>query len=147
MVDELCMKKLPKELIDYIIPYTYKPQNKYLLHDIVDYNKTKQKVLELYHTFWIIYIDAGELEDKYWLLNDMIIYANDNKPTNSGYVEKFYDIFGRNSQLHTKEKIDRFVYNLENKYVDTQINIFWGLLLHNERRSIIEDFISRNGNR
>lgn len=147
MIDELCMKKLPKELIEYIIPYTYNIQNKALLHDIVDYKQTKLKVLELYHTFWIIYVDAGELEDKYWLINDIIIYANDNKPTNIGYVEHFYDIFARNSQLYNKEKIDRFVCNLENKYVDTQINIFWGLLLHNERRDIINIFISKNGSR
>ena len=146
MVDELCMKKLPKDVIDYIITYTYKPQNKDLLNDIVDYNKTKQKVLELYHTFWIIYVDAGELEDKYWLLNDIIIYANDNKPTINGYVQHFYDIFGRNSQLYTKENIDIFVCNLENKCVERQINVAWGLLLHNERVDIIEDFISRNSN-
>ena len=141
------MKKLPKDIIEYIITYTYKPQNKDLLNDIVDYNKTKQQVLELYHTFWIIYVDAGELEDKYWLLNDIIIHANDNKPTNKGYVERFYDIFGRNSQLHTKENIDNYIFNLENKCVETQINIVWGLLLHNERVDIIEDFISRNGNK
>ena len=147
MVDELCMKKLPKELIDYIIPYTYKPQNKDLLNDIVDYKKTKLKVLELYYIYWRLYINEGELEDKYWLLNDIIIYANDNKPTNKGYVEKFYDIFGRISQLHTKENIDIFVCNLENKCVETQINIAWGVLLPIERQSIIEDFISRNGNR
>jgi len=146
MVDELCMKKLPKDIIDYIIPYTYNPQNKDLLHDIIDYMKTKQKILELYHTFWIIYVDAGELEDKYWLLNDIIIYANGNKPTINGYLQRFYDIFGRNSQLHTKEQIDMFVCNLENKCVETQINIAWGLLLPNERDYVIEDFISRNGN-
>jgi len=141
------MKKLPKDIIDYIIPYTYKLQNKHLLHDIVDYKKTKQKVLKLYHTFWIIYIDAGELEDKYWLMNDIIIYANGNNPTNRGYIQQFYDIFGRNSQLHTKEQIDIFVYNLETKYIDTQINIAWGLLLPHEREHIIDDFVSRNGNR
>jgi hypothetical protein len=149
MVDELSelMKKLPKDIIDYIIPYTYNPQNKHLLHDIIDYMKTKQKILELYHTFWIIYVDAGELEDKYWLLNDIIIYANGNKPTNRGYMEHFYHIFGRNSQLHTKEQIDMFVCNLENKCVETQINIAWGLLLPNEREYVIDDFISRNGNK
>lgn len=149
MVDILShfMKKLPKDIIDYIIPYTYKLQNKDLLHDIVDYMKTKQKVLELYHTFWIIYIDAGELEDKYWLMNDIIIYANGNNPTNRGYMEHFYHIFGRNSQLYTKEQIDIFVCNLENKYIETQINVAWGLLLPNEREHIIEDFISRSGNR
>jgi len=141
------MKKLPKEVIDYIIPYTYNLQNYELLHDIIDYDKTKQEVMELYHTFWIIYVHAGELEDKYWLINDIIIYANCNKPTMNGYLQHFYDIFSRNSQLHTKEQIDIFICNLETKCVETQINIAWGLLLPSERRHVIDDFISRNGNR
>ena len=45
--------KLPIDIIQYIIPYTYNLQNKKLLDDIVNYKNTRTKIDEIYYDYWI----------------------------------------------------------------------------------------------
>jgi hypothetical protein len=72
------MKKLPLELIFLIISYTYKFQDKSLLNDIVDYNKSKTILLELYYKYWIVDGRTTDLKEyTHWLINDIFAYAND----------------------------------------------------------------------
>jgi len=134
------MKKLPLELIFLIISYTYKFQDKSLLNDIVDYNKSKTILLELYYKYWIV--DGRTSDPKEytnWLINDIFAYANDYNASMYGYIDKFYNIFLRNIFLQSnKEMIHQYVYNLEQKDVLTQINIFLGLLTIKERKDIIK---------
>jgi hypothetical protein len=134
------MSKLPLDIVQNIIPYTYNLQNKMLLDDIKNYKDTKDQVSKLYYKFWIDYIEHPVPEDRNWLINDIFSYANDYKPTMYGYVEKFYNILNRNIQLDNITKMDKYVELLEKKQVNTQINILWGLLLPNERRDIIVYF-------
>jgi hypothetical protein len=134
------IQKLPTDIILQIIPYTYNLQNKNLLNDIINYNKTKTILLELYHNFWIIEMQSQEEEDKYWLINDLIAYTNDYNATMNGYVDKFYNIFKRNFFLQKNEDIDKYFYNFNNKEVTSQINIILGLLTANEREDLITEF-------
>ena len=83
-------------------------------------------------------------EDKNWLINDIFGYANDYNALMFGYIDKFYNIFSRNIFLRSNEDIEKFVYNLENKDVSTQINIFLGLLTIKERKDIITNFPIHN---
>ena len=139
------ISKLPEHIIDYIIPYTYQLQNKVLLEDIQNYTKTKDRILQLYYDLWINYMDDVEPEDKYWIINDIVAYMNDDRAIMCGYVDKFYNIFRRKLSLKTNGDVLTYIENLEQLSTNTQINILWGLLLPNEREDIIIDFIGRNG--
>ena len=134
------IQKLPADIIQKIIPYTYNLQDKTLLDDIVNYKTTRTRIDELYYNCWIILVGLEQPDDKNWLINDIFAYANDYKATMHGYVEKFYRIFYRNPRLHNIEEVNQYVEKLERQEVIAQINIFWGLLTSEERNSIIRDF-------
>jgi hypothetical protein len=135
--------RLPLDIVLQIIPYTYNLQDKNLLNDIINYKETRSLLLELYYKYWIIDIQTENEQDKYWLINDIIGYANNDKATMYGYVDKFYNIFKRNIYLQTNESIDKYINILEKKNVKTRINIFLGLLTTNERNDIIQDFYKK----
>ena len=139
------INRLPDDIIMYnIIPYTYKLQNKNLLNNIINYIETQTILFEYYHNVWIIYMEypTETLEDKYWLINDLFLYMNDNKASMFGYVEKFYNIFKRNMYLQTNEDVDRYVNKLQQKQVITQINICLGLLNITERQEFMLQYVS-----
>ena len=133
--------KLPYNIILRIIPYTYNTQSKQLLQDITNYTKIKTQISQLYFDLWIIQRQEPQPEDKNWLLNDIMSYANDDNPTMLGYVDKFYNIFKRMIQLQTNEDVEKYVLLLEKKNVSTQINILLGLLHPNERSIIYGEYI------
>jgi len=134
------IRKLPQDIVDYIIPYTYQLQNKPLLEDIKNYNESKELILDLYYNYYIVNLEETEPEDKYWIVNDLIGFINNYQATMYGYVENFYNIFRRNQYLQTCESINSYVSNLETKPVDSQINIFWALLTPKERNEFIVSF-------
>lgn len=134
------INKLPTDIINYIIPYTYKCQNKTLLDDIINYKETKDRISNVYYDFWITNVEVLEPEDKYWLINDIFAYANNYQATMYGYIEKFYNIFRRNLHLKTYEDIHKYMSILDTKPVNSQINIFWGLLTSSERNDVIHSF-------
>jgi hypothetical protein len=129
--------ELPQDIIDIIISYTYNLQNKELLDDIQDYTKSKKVLFHNYYDYWISYINEEEPEDKYWLINDLISYTNNHKATMYGYTNNFYDIFYRNILLKTNEDVDKYIINLDDKNVNSQINIVLGLLTKQERYEFI----------
>jgi hypothetical protein len=138
------INKLPQDIVLRIIPYTYSVQNKDLLQDIINYKKMKKLLSKRYFNFWIIKLENNEPEDKNWMINDLISFANDDNATMLGYVDKFYNIFKRNIQLQSKSKdiIDKYFYHLEKKDVNTQINICIGLLRPDERERFFNLFNS-----
>ena len=129
--------RLPNEIILRIISYTYSLQDKTLLNDIVNYTESKTKMFNLYHQRWIIEMSEQEPEDKNWLINDIIAYANNYQATMYGYVDKFYNIFKRNIFLQTNEQIRKYVFKLQGSHVNKEINIYLGLLTPNERNDVI----------
>ena len=134
------ISKLPDDIINHIIPYTYNFQNKKLLEDIQNYNETKYILYNYYYSLWIDFYGENEPEDKYWLINDLIAYSNDFHATMNGYVNKFYDIWSRNIFLKTRQEIDIYFEKIERKNVMSQINIILGLLTPEERDEIIINF-------
>jgi hypothetical protein len=137
---DILISKLPRDIVEYIIPYTYQLQPKTILNEIINYKETKKIISELYYNFWIIYMEEDELEDKYWLINDIVAYINNYKATMYGYVDNFYNIFRRNPRLQTREDINKYFGILETKPVTSQINIIWALLTPRERNDIISVF-------
>jgi hypothetical protein len=133
------IKRLPDDIINHIIPYTYNLQNKKLLEDIQNYKRVKGSLLEIYYYLWIEWIGSNvKDDDKYWLINDLIAFSNDYKATMNGYADKFYDIFFRNNLLKTREEIDVYFQKIERKTVLSQINILLGLLTPIERNEILD---------
>jgi hypothetical protein len=130
------IQKLPMDIVLQIIPYTYNLQNKNLLCDIINYNQTKNKLLELYKYFWTKEIQSEESEEyKYWLKRDLFIYANNYNLR--GYDEKFYKILARNIFLQSEKSIDTYITNLHKKELSIQINVLLALLNIDERNELL----------
>ena len=129
--------RLPLDIVLQIIPYTYNVQNKELLNDIISYRETHSLLSELYYNYWIVYAEQESEQDRNWLINDIFGYANNDVATMYGYTDNFYTIFKRNIFLQTEEAIDKYVKILDKKNVNTEINIFLGLLQANERDEFI----------
>ena len=138
------IQRLPIDIILYIIPYTYNLQNKNLLNDIRNYTETRSLLLKTYYEYWIIDAESPDSEeDTNWLINDIMLYTNNDKATMYGYVDNFYNIFKRNVSLHTNNNIDKYIINLYKKTAKTQINIVLGLLTMNERNDVIVNFYKK----
>jgi hypothetical protein len=130
------LHKLPRDIVDHIIPYTYNTQNKKLLEDIQNYYDTKQAILMLYEESWKQESDNPDISDYYpneWLINDIYAYSNNYYPGMYGFVKSFYNIFRRCLFLKKIKDIEKYVSKLEKKPSNTQINIFWGLFTPEER--------------
>lgn len=143
------MKKLPIEIIYIIQSYSYSQQNAEHLEDIRHFYKSKRLLLSLYNKKIVLdlidmHFFSTNNEDKIWLINDIFAWSNNNYPTNICYINKFYNIFFRNFMLNSMAKIDKYIENMEKKFIDTQINIFWGLITVNERKQIINFYFSEN---
>ena len=134
--------QLPTEIRLRILPYTYKVQPKHLLQDIKHYKDTHDALLKLYHDYWIVEMQMVTGEEKHWLINDIFSYANHYKATMYGYVDSFYRIFMRNLQIQTMYEIHNYVRILEDKKVDTQINIMLGLFTIQERNHLMKELSS-----
>ena len=137
LFNESPFNKLPKELIYSILSYTPQPQSKELTEDIRNFQESKQIILNVYHNYWIFYYQQNEPTDKEWLVNDLYGYSNRGTAANNGYVNEFYDLFFRKFNMLTKEQVDKYITILDNKSLDTQINIFLGLLSFKERNEFI----------
>jgi hypothetical protein len=126
------IQRLPKDIISRIIPYTYHHPSKHLLRDIEHYKESQGCLLKIYHTYWVYYEND---EYKHWLVNDIIAYANHYKPTMHGYVNHFYRIFNRTSP----HSIEKYLTQLRDKKVNTQINILLGRFNIQERRDLVKE--------
>jgi len=133
------MYKLPHDVIQLIIGYSYNLQSKTLICDIQNYDTSKQQIIYIYDTFWTNYMREAEHEYKNWIVNDIISYMNDYQGTMYGYTPKFHTFINRVNLQQLNRVLDVNTFNtiIENKEIDTQINILWGLLLPQERNEII----------
>ena len=99
----------PEEICLEIIRYTYMPQDKYLLNDIVNYTESKTKLLDLYFNYWILYNQADEYKN--WLNNDIVSYVNNFEAIMYGYVDKFYIYLGLLVIQEREDFIQWFIIN------------------------------------
>jgi hypothetical protein len=129
--------KLPKELIYIILSYTYQPQSKELTEDIKNYYESRQIILNVYYEFWINKNKHSEPSDKEWIINDLYRYYNKDFVSMNGYVDEFYELFFRKFNIQTKEQVNKYITVLDNKSLDTQINVLLTLLNPKERNEFI----------
>ena len=140
------VQKLPEDIINRIIPYTYSPKSQTLLHDIRNYHNTMQLVKTIYFKHWVIMKYYSEIESKWELINDIERYANLNTPTIISFTDNFRHIWFRNFILNNNNEFFNFILDFELKPVQTQINMFWGILTPNERNDFIVTTLHNNLN-
>lgn len=130
---------LPTDIINRIIPYTYQPQGKSLIRDIESFYTTRLAAQKLYHYQYVVLFGEAEPNDRDWLINDLLGLSNQYIPTMYGYVDYFYHFFLRNRFVKTREDVFKYIQKMEMKEVNTQINIFWGLLSKEERNIFLKN--------
>lgn len=135
-------KNLPFEIVQLIMSYARSQQPKKLLNDIENFYETRSFAFDVYYKEWIIQWDEESLQDKYWFVNDIILFANGYQPTNRGYIDDFYKIFFRNPRLFDCEKVINYIKNIEKKAVESQLNIFWGILTPKERKKMLQESLA-----
>lgn len=139
--------RLPIEIVSYITQYTYNPQNKDLLNDIVNFTVSKVEIYKLYLDYFTELNEAEEYIN--WISNDIVLYTNNFRHTGvlygGGYTDLFYDRLFRNSFLKTKENVDDYIIKLTNSGAIKEINIYLGLLTIKEREDFIIWIKSKNG--
>ena len=84
--------RLPEEIRQQIIPYTYNIQNPQLLDDIRNFISSRNRLLLIYNQRWVTELGEEEPEDKWWIINDIIRFANKNKSSMYGYIDSFYNM-------------------------------------------------------
>lgn len=136
------IKKLPTEIIDIIISYTYKPQSIELRNDIISFVLTKNIIINIfkkrYYNYNFTFVDIQPLLS-FHIYNFLIglknIYAD--------CKNKLYEISKRNYILNNKNNC--FVYNVIREFSKNNnflFKIFWGLFTPEERNHFI-DFQNR----
>ena len=132
------LNKLPKELLFKILSYTYEIQDKSMLEDIRNFHKSRQIINAIYVEKWGHSINEHHMD---WIINDIFIFMNNNIPTMFGSCAKCKAIITRNPFVKNEEK---YILYTEIKHVDSQINIFLGLLTSKERNEFIsQDFLNQ----
>jgi hypothetical protein len=139
-------RKLPSEIFDIILSYSYSPQPRELMEDIRHYYKSRNIIFRLYLQKYSRYLIERERpyyyylkETNYWLIHDIFVYSTNNNILLEDYDSKVFTIWKRNPFLNTEDKIIHFVYFLDLFPKSRQINLFWGIFTIEER----DEFMSR----
>jgi len=134
-------KCLPIELIYMILSYTYETQPPNLLEDIVSFSQTMRVITEMYYKKWVIDLQQKQGIEICWLENDMILYANEDAPTDVGMQPKFNNILGRLFSAKNVKNVKNIMFNA---YVygggftaKERANILWALFTVSERCEFI----------
>jgi len=137
------IRKLPDDIVRYILPFTYSYQTPELIEDIRSFYSDRKMVRDWYHHKWSIYLYHSPSEDIEWMANDIIIYVNHDQATMHGYHPFFYHICSRSFSLDSQEKQHRFIDAILQKSVKPMrcFNVMWGLLIPEERLAFIHQFV------
>jgi hypothetical protein len=131
------IKKLPEELRQYILTFTYEFQPFFLLNDIRHYVTTRPNIQD-----WYINRFAWEYPDAEhdWLHNDLIGFCNEQYATMYGYRDRFVGIFSRMFWLKNKSR-EELLCNIRKLFKNSvkANNITWGLLTIEERDKFINE--------
>ena len=140
------IRKLPEEIVQYILPFTYSCQSPELIEDIRSFYYARNIVRASYHHTFILLLYNNPLEDIEWMVNDIIIYANSDQPTMHGYHPFFYHLCSRFFSLDSQEKQRRFIDRILQPEVKPirGFNVLWGILLPTERQAFIRKFVLRS---
>lgn len=145
---EKLLKKLPLEIVkEKIIPYTYEPQPKELLDDIVSFNKIYFLLDEFYNDVYFSDENSQYIHGKFVneyardeLYDDIYNYLERNNKIdvwmrllyyseNGRYTQKFYNIF------ETQERYYRYIFDYH--VSEYNVKILLALLTTTERMELL----------
>ena len=125
-------QKLPCDVQRYILPYTWVSQPKNLLEDIRHYNKSFERIIELYKkSIWVGYCEKGLLFD----LGHYIYLDSDGNLGINIWRRHFHFIQKPplvSENFHWKRGL-----GLKSKPVKRWVKKIWGLLTVKEREQFI----------
>lgn len=136
---------LTEDLQNEILKNIRNPQNKNLLNDIEDFNKSKEKVFDKYYKKGYDDDIDSEFYVNYKVENDLLGFYNDNYPLIDGIKETNLEKLNR--ILSIKNKLNKnhtlVLYNIllnNNVNVNQRINILLGALTIEERQKFIDEY-------
>jgi hypothetical protein len=124
--------KLPDEIKNIIISYTYNIQNSDLLQDIKSYIKTKDIISTIYYNKNKHLLKYEYKADKYWLFSDIL-----------HYIKTFYLINYRCNLLIER----KFLLSVSKHSIEHRLNKLWMLLTPNQRDIFIQIRTPKNKNK
>ena len=138
------IQKLPEDIINRIISFTHTPKPSNLLHDIRNYYNSLSLIKVIYFRYWEM-MNSTELDSQQLLLFQIKTCANNNREL-STFFDSFRHIWFRNFMLNNNYDFDNFIVKFNLKPVQTQINMFWGILKPEERQYFIAHTLLYNLN-
>lgn len=144
---ETQIKRLPEEIKNYIISYSYNVQPIELLEDIRNFVEKKLEIIIIFNNYWIIEFNGYEGEDIDWIENDLIRFINNDIPTGHhidvdsiSIFRRFFMIFSKSFENDDLENKIRYSFNMIRK--TTRVNFFLGILTPKEREKFIKCYCS-----
>lgn len=136
---------LTEDLQNEILKNIRNPQNKNLLNDIEDFNKSKEKVFNKYYKIGYDDDIDSEFYINYKVENDLLGFYNDNYPLIDGIKETNLEKLNRILSIKNKLNKNRnlVLYNMllnNDMNVNKRINILLGALTINERQKFIDEY-------
>uniref|UniRef100_A0A6C0HQT6 Uncharacterized protein n=1 Tax=viral metagenome TaxID=1070528 RepID=A0A6C0HQT6_9ZZZZ len=128
------IKKLPKDIRNYILTFTYEPQPFILLNDIRHYIRTRQEIKDWYTNHFAWEYPNAESD---WLYNDLLGFCNENSALMFGYKAFYFEVFSRAFLLKNKSRDELLMHRHIFRYSDKTNNVIWGLLTIQERNEFI----------
>jgi hypothetical protein len=132
--------KLPEEILRQIIAYTYSPQSPLLMRDIRHYHASKRDVLFIYRQTWKFMTQNEPPKEKQWLVNDIMLYLLQYETSpDDDHLQFYYDYFMRICCVNTKAQVKTYTKRIEDRPIDSKVNILWGLLTEEERNHLLQE--------
>lgn len=136
---------LTEDLQNEILKNIRNPQNKNLLNDIEDFNKSKVKVFDKYYKKGYNDDIDSEFYVNYKVENDLLGFYNDNYALIDGIeetnLEKLNRILSIKNKLNKNHTLVLYNILLNNKMnVNQRINILLGALTIDEREKFINNY-------
>lgn len=138
--------ELDEDLQNLILSKIRYPQNKNLQLDIINYNVSKEKIINKYLKKGYDYDIDNEFYIYFQIENDLIRYFNDDIATMNGItetnIEKLERILSIRKKMNSKSKslIATNLMYKNNISANMRINILIGCLTINERDDFIYNF-------
>ena len=117
------INKLPLDILNYVLPFTYKPQPSVMLIDLVSFVSTKSEISLIYEKRYSELLEFEQNADKNWLVSDILHFMK-LKINKHCYYKKCLYLY--NDFMCIK------------KDSCSQFNIFWTLLNPNERSIFVQ---------
>lgn len=123
--------KLPEEVVSFIFGYSYTPQKKELMDDIIHFINIKHQLLTSYASTISTILHN---QYKYFLLSDILFNINNHIDIGHNFTDSFYKVFFRLALLKTPTNVHTYIKKLVNRPIDSQINVLLALMKQDDRQ-------------